>query len=544
MVCVEKILKDSILKSLKTKNEDLSFKITVSVPIGKVKFNFCSNILFSLKGKVDEGLFLDNFLKSPYIKTAEIIKGYVNFNMSELYFYESVKNFSLESINIGKGERVNVEYCSVNPTGFLHVGHARNAILGDAIANVLSKSGFSVAKEYYVNDAGNQINLLAESVKSRYEELKGNPTVFPEGGYLGAEIKEIAKLVGPKDSLEEIGKKSIAFFIENIKKDLLKAGVQHDSWVFESNVIENGYIEKAIKLLKSKDLLYEGQREGKQVEKGENSGETLLLLKTTEFGDDADRPLRKGDGSWTYLAPDIGYHLYKIERGFSNLICVLGADHDSYAKRIKIAVKALKNDIKHETPVCQMVTFNSDGKNVKFSKRKGNSIRLSELLDEVSKDIVRFMILSKKPGTPFIFDFGKAVEVSMQNPVFYVQYACARAHSVLRNYGKSNCEIYENCEALSYSEYQNLIVLCKEWPSVLAESVKTLSVHNIVNYLIKLAEKFHFLWQAGKTDANKKFILENNSKESSARMAIINVFIVVIKDALNTLGIQALEKMD
>jgi arginyl-tRNA synthetase len=530
--------------------------IEISIPNEKIKFHYCTNALFSTQNVNQEALI--NCLKEDsLVSKAEIINQYINLEMNEKFFEEELlrlKN-SPAFLNIGHNEKVNVEYCSVNPTGFLHIGHARNAIIGDAIANILKNTGYDVTKEYYVNDGGAQVELLAKSIYARYLELQGKPLELPEGGYISEDLKEVAKKITAQDSLETISKIGVKYFVENIKKDLAAAGIEHDIWVYESTIIKEKYIEKAIEALKQKNLIYEGSRDDKKAEKGVQSGEKLILLKTTEFGDDADRPLTKGNGSWTYFAPDIGYHFNKIERGFKYLICTLGADHDSYAKRIKIAVKGLKEDIKHETPICQMVTFEKEGKNVKFSKRLGNSTRVSEFIEEVSKDIVRFIMLSKKAGTPFTFDYDKACEISMQNPVFYVQYAYARAHSILRNQNQQQQNnqhqnkqnqtntTQEITKTFTIQEYQNLMIALINWEEVQKETVEKLAPQILVNYAIKLAEKFHSLWHSGKIDPQKRFIIDDTN-ESQARIRLINQFIKTLGATLSSLGISLKEKME
>lgn len=556
---IEEAIK-SILKNPKLYNEqnfiqteefeEILSRIKVIMPNGKITCHYCTNAMFSLNKHVVPSYqqsMIAEFLKNKYFAQVEFIHGYINFKMSAAFFAEAAEHAMSDAIfpNIGHAQAVNVEYCSVNPTGFLHIGHARNAILGDAIARILSKANYKVTKEYYINDAGNQVKLLAESVYARFCEQNKIDYTFPEGGYVGAEIYDIAKLINPKnepDMLAKIGETAVEYFITAIKQDLEAMRVHHDVWVSEKAIVESGYIEKAVKLLQEKGYLYEGTREDKKATKGKMENKPLMLLKTTMFGDDEDRPLTKGDGSWTYLAPDIGYHLNKIERGFNYLICILGGDHDNYAKRIKIAVKLLKEDIQHITPLCQMVSFEYNGQNVKFSKRMGNSLRTKDFIEEVPVDILRFMILSKTPGTPFVFDYESAMTLSMKNPVFYIQYAYARGCSILRN-TNLEAKLHPNSQAFKTSEFHDVLVLISMFKSTVAEAALQLAPHTLVNYAHKLAEEMHKLWQMGKVDSTKRLIIDGNDAETATRLFFVHAFLRTMKEALDMLGISAPESM-
>lgn len=577
-------IKEIILNSIKKTKDffekiDEDLQINVTLPHSKIDAHYCTNILFSLRKNAKPGYeeaIKKELQKHEEISEIEIIGGYINLKMSNTFFERLIKKLYKNElkVDIGHGEKINVEYCSVNPTGFLHIGHARNAIIGDAIASILEHTGFDVTKEYYINDAGNQVKILAESIYARYCEQNNKEYPFPEGGYVGEEIRELAKIVGieviknapeidqeveiktdesRENLIKEIGQFAVNYFLEEIKKDLKAIGIEHTHWASEKEIIESGYIEKAIEKLTKMGLIYEGTREEKKAIKGKETNEDLLLLKTTAYGDDVDRPLKKSDGSWTYLAPDIGYHLNKIERGFKNLICVLGADHDSYAKRLKIAVKTLEKDIKHETPLCQMVSFEQEGKIFKFSKRKGNSLRVAEFITEIDPDILRFTMLSKKPSTQLTFDYEQALEVSMHNPVFYVQYAYARGCSVLRNYSSNGfcepadflkeIEKLENTQTFTQKEFQNLAIVLSIWKKELIDSVKDLAPHLLINYTMKLAEAFHALWQAGKIDPKKRFIIEDDC-ETKIRICLIKVFLKILNFILSILHISTPEKLE
>lgn len=572
---LEKILKDT-LKNNKELFTDQNFvhtqefaqmigEMKITLPnIGsrnKIDSHYCSNILFSLRKFLVAGFEqkLITALKNartddnqPIIVDVQFINGYINLKVSAHIFATITRDILNKDIfptlgldESGKKRKVNVEYCSINPTGFLHIGHARNAILGDSIARILDKANFEVTKEYYVNDAGNQIALLAQSVQARFFESinKSEQHPFPEGGYIGNEIKDIAKLVKEENTLEEIGAIAVNYFLNEIKKDLSDLKIHHDVWSHEKDIINSHYIEKAIDVLKKKEYIYSGMRDSKKAAKGKERHEELLLLKTTTFGDDEDRPLTKADGEWTYLAPDIGYHLNKIERGFNYLICVLGADHDSYARRIKIAVKLLKEDIEHRTPIVQMVSFEDDGKHVKFSKRAGNSIRTHDFIQEIHPDILRFMMLAKTPGTPFVFDYESACTISMKNPVFYIQYAHARGHSIFRNTQAKAC-LHMDAFAFEIEEFQELLMLLSSFKNVLNDAASQLAPHTIANYAQRVAEAMHKLWQVGKIDNSKRVIIEDNEKETQTRLAITQAFLITLATCLEMLGINAPESMN
>lgn len=513
----------------------------------KVPGHYCSNFLFTCKISSEEkASFIVNLQKHPLIDKAEIINGYVNLTLEPSYFLDRVRAILSTNIlpDIGKSGKVNVEYCSVNPTGYLHIGHARNAILGDALARILEKVNYCVTKEYYVNDGGNQINLMAESVHARFCKLNNIDCTFPEDGYKGEEMREVAKTL-PKDvSTEGIKKIAVEFFLNHIKKDLEKINISYDSWVFESQIIKDKYIEKALAIFKEKGYISFEKRYDKRVSKGNVSNNNLMLLKSTLLGDDQDRPLIKADGSWTYFAPDIGYHLNKIERGFKFLVCVLGADHDSYAKRIKIATTLLDDSVVHKTPICQMVSFENKGTLVKFSKRMGNSIRIADFVQEISPDILRFMILEKSADTQFVFNYDNAVNITMKNPLFYCQYAFARASSILRKDNSTSQETNQYSPFFENEDVQDFIITLDMFQQILKEAANELAPHKLVNYTKKLCEKMHKLWQIGKINAANRILLDNNQTESNTRKLLIHAFIKTAKECFYCLGINAPEKME
>lgn len=547
MKTIQTIILNAIKKTPEL-NIDQNIDISI-IPIQKsIEGHYCSNIFHKIKtNKETQKRLFEEIQKHEFIKKITILNGFINISLTEEYFMHSIKNILNSELipNIGNKTPINVEYCSVNPTGSLHIGHARNAILGDAIATLLSKVNYNVTKEYYVNDGGNQIRLLAESIYSRYCELNNITNTFPENGYAGEEIYEIAKILPNNLSITEIEKFAVDFFLNKIKKDLQSLNIKHDQWINESDIIKNNYIQKAIKIFEKNDYLRYGTLENKKVQKGEISKKNLLILKTSLFGDDQDRSLTKADGTWTYFAPDIGYHLNKIERGFKKIICVLGADHDSYAKRMQIAVNLLDKEANYTACICQLVTFKNleNDEIVKFSKRKGNSIRISDFTKFISKDIIRFMMLEKSANTQFVFDSISAKEISNKNPVFYCQYAHARACSIEKNANIENNTILSSI-IFKNEDIQDLIITLEQFTNIIIEATENLAPYKIINYLKKISEKMHKAWQIGKIDNTLRFIIENNKEETQTRIQIIKAFKKVSKQCFELLGINALEKME
>lgn len=552
MFLLQNIISEALI-SLSDYLNSSDCQIFVTIPNGKIAAHYCTNILFLLDRNIKNGqheifhsALIAKLQENPFIQRAWIVNRYINFTMSPEFFIECLHNSAPLYPNLGQNTLVNVEYCSVNPTGPLHIGHARNAILGDAIATLLQKTGFFITREYYINDAGNQIYLLGLSVWRHYaaiHDLHCEPT--KEKLYDTQEVRDFAASLAPgynAGKIDELGQLAVKHFLARIKSDLNLIGIVHDKFVSEREIIAKGYVEKAIALLKNH--VYSGILDDKKASKGENSGEELQLLRTTTYGDDQDRPLVKANGEYSYFAPDIGYHLNKIERDFSWIICILGADHDSYANRIKIAVKMLCESmniaIKHDVLTCQIVSFEHEGQVQRLSKRLGNAVSVSDFVSEVPQEVLRYMILSKSPNTQFIFDYENALNVSMQNPIFYIQYAHARCCSIFRS---TTCTpLICESSVFAISEYQDLIVTMSQFHEVLEYAVKNLEVHSIALYCYKLAESFHKLWQAGKIDASKRFIVSNET-ETSTRLAILDKFRQTLAAGLEILGIKALEQM-
>lgn len=497
--------------------------------------------------------------------TAVAGPGFINITLHNHTLHKELTNILTSkgkygSLTIGTGKSVNVEYVSTNPTGPLHIGHGRNAILGDTIANLLAKAGYNVTREYYVNDAGGQTLALARSAYVRYKQSLGNPisdSDFDEDMYKGEYLipvgESLKETFGDKylkanqsEWFEIFRKFTIDAMMEHIKQDLDLLGVNMDVYTSETNITSDGWIEKALEKLKASGDIYEGvleQPKGHQVDDWEERPQTLF--KSTSYGDDIDRALKKSDGSWTYFAGDVGYHFEKVERKFDKIINILGFDHIGYVKRLTSAVKALKNDQNYAIKTCQMVNFSDNGLPVRMSKRAGNFITVNDLIDKVGKDATRFMMVSRHQDMMIDFDFKQALEQSKDNPLFYIQYAHARIYSVLRH----AIQVFErivttdNLDSLNDEAELNLIKHLIQWPRIVAAAVNQLEPHRIANYLYDLASAFHALWNKGKENTQLRFIEPNNVQHSAARITLIRATASIIAEGLNVLGIEAYEEM-
>ncbi|MBY0581093.1 MAG: arginine--tRNA ligase, partial [Rickettsiales bacterium] len=462
-------------------------------------------------------------------------------------------------INIGKGEKVNIEFVSSNPTGPLHLGHAKGAVFGDAIANLLLKCGYDITKEFYINDAGNQINNLTKSLKIRYKQLLGEKIELEENCYPGEYLIELAKNLHEeiKDDANKLNDENflnnfaVEKILEIIKNELHHLGVYHDNFVSEKQLILQNKVKHCIDFLKEKNLLYQGILEKP---KGESSDDwepkEQTLFRSTNYGDDIDRAVVKSNGEYTYFASDIAYHLDKIERGFNNMVLLLGADHIGYKKRLVSSVNALSDgEAKLDVKICQLVKLLRDGKQIKMSKRSGNFISLEEILDEIGKDALRFAILSKSSDTVLEVDVEKLKQQTKDNPVFYVQYASARANSILKKAKEMQINIENLVKeevdlSLLDSEYDfNLIKMLALYPKILTSCLNTLDPHKITYYLYDLACKFHQIWSKGTKEENIKFITKDNVELTKARILLVHATTLVITSGLKLLGIKAVEQM-
>ena len=489
--------------------------------------------------------------------------GFINFTLKQKVWHKILfnllENCEWEYEQFGKNNNLNLEFVSANPTGPLHAGHARGAVVGDCLARILKLVGFNVTREYYINDAGSQIDILIKSVQLRYlEQLSGIKANIPENFYPGDYLIKIAKKIKNQYSytLEKLDHEKFFLKVNQlvineilnlIKKDLLNLGVEMDVFISEKSIIENGFLDKVLNILNNKKLIYEGilEKPKGKVDIDDWEPRPQLLFKSSLFGDDSDRALKKSDGSWTYFANDMAYHLNKIEKTNGNLVNILGADHLGYLKRIESAVNALSsNKIKLVNKVCAIVHLMNDGERTKMSKRSGNFVMLSDLINDLGKDVIRFIMLTRKNEQVLEFDFKKALAQNKDNPVFYVHYAYARCKSIVKNSKIVDQKFsLEEIKMLMDDNELSLIKLISQWPRVIELSAKHMEPHRICYYLIELASEFHSLWNKGKVDENLKFIHVNDTSVTKSKLALINSIMITIKSGLNILSIKPMEEM-
>ena len=458
--------------------------------------------------------------------------------------------------DVGANERINVEYVSANPTGPLHMGHCRGAVVGDSLARLLEAAGFRVTKEYYVNDAGAQVDTLARSVHLRYREALGEDIgEIAEGFYPGDYLKPVgaalAQEFGDKyvnapetEWLDLFKRRSVEAMLDLIRHDLALLGVHHDLFASEREVQESGAVDRALDLLEERGLVYRGTLpppRGKTIEDWEPK--ELLLFRSTEFGDDQDRPIKKSDGSWTYFAADTAYHLQKLQNS-RELVNIWGADHAGTIKRTQAAVEALAGRPALDVKMVQMVRLLRDGELVKMSKRSGSFVTLAEVVEEVGKDVVRFTMLTRKNDAQMDFDFAKVVEASKDNPVFYVQYAHARISSLKRKSAEAGVDLSSAADlSLLDDEELALVKRAAQYPRVLEGAALAHEPHRIAFYLYDLAAEFHALWNRGNDDPDRRFLLENNPQLSRSRLELALGIGQIIRSGLALMGVAAAEEM-
>ena len=491
--------------------------------------------------------------------------GFINLKLTDSFWRARLSDCLKEGASygdsqMGKGHKVNVEYVSANPTGPLHVAHARGAVVGDALANLLLKAGYDVTKEYYINDAGAQVDKLGQSTYLRYKEALGEDVgTIPEGLYPGEYLKEIGAAIARRDGARWIGKPEVDWLPEmrsfaistlmtEIKADLETLGVHIDVYSSERALVEGGAVDAAFEDLKKQGLIYQGRLEppkGKTPDDWEDREQTLF--RATQFGDEVDRPLKKSDGGWTYFANDIAYHHDKYRRGFADMIDIWGADHGGYVKRMKAAVGAItakKGEL--DVKLCQLVRVMRNGELVRMSKRAGTFVTLRDLLDEVGPDVVRFTMLTRKNDAPFDFDLVKATEQSRDNPVWYVQYGYARTRSVMRQANAQGIAIdglaTAPLERLSDAGEVALIRLIAQWPRQVEAAATAHEPHRVGFYLYDLAAAFHAHWNRGKED-NVRFVVEGDAEVTRARLALVQAVGFVIESGLKVFGVTPVDEM-
>jgi arginyl-tRNA synthetase len=463
--------------------------------------------------------------------------------------------------NFGQGEKINVEYVSANPTGPLHVGHTRGAVFGDALASLLDFVGYDVTREYYINDGGAQVDVLARSAYERYREACGHDPEIADGLYPGDYLVPVGQALKEKygeslldkpeaDWLSEIRTFATEQMMALIRADLALLGVEMDVFFSEKSLYGTGLIEAAIAALEERGLIYEGVLEppkGKAPEDWEPREQTLF--RSTAHGDDVDRPVKKSDGTWTYFAPDIAYHFDKISRGFDGLIDVLGADHGGYVKRMKAAVSALSNgEVPLDIKLTQLVKLFKNGEPFKMSKRAGTFITLRDVVEQVGPDVTRFHMLTRKNDAPLDFDFDKVLEQSKDNPVFYVQYAHARVSSVLRKAADAGIAVDDatlaKVELSDLTHAAELAVAKKiaEWPRLVETAGRSNEPHRVAFYLYELASEFHSLWNRGNEEPALRF-LQDDAVASQPKIALARAVAVVISAGLGILGVTPANEM-
>jgi arginyl-tRNA synthetase len=502
----------------------------------------------------------------PRITSAEVAgPGFLNMRLTA-DVWQGVIKAALTDPNYGKstlgqGQKMMVEYVSANPTGPLHVGHTRGAVFGDALATLLAYAGYDVTKEYYINDGGGQVDVLARSVYLRYQEAHGQDVAFEDGTYPGDYLKPVGQALKDKVGdaylgkgedvwLEEIREFATEKMMDLIRADLKSLNVEMDSFFSEKSLYGTGLIESAIAELKEKGLIYQGTLEppkGKMPDDWEAREQTLF--KSTDFGDDQDRAVQKSDGAWTYFAPDIAYHYDKVNRGFDALINVFGADHGGYVKRMKAAVSALSDKrVPLDIKLTQLVKLYKNGEPFKMSKRAGTFVTLRDVVDQVGASVTRFHMLTRKNDAPLDFDFAKVLEQSKDNPVFYVNYAYARVNSATVKaaaFADVSPATLASVDLSGLTNDAELAVAKKlaEWPRLVEIAAKGHEPHKIAFYLYDLASEFHALYNKGNDDTSMRFVQEGDVSTTQAKIALIRAVSVVIVSGLGILGVIPAEEM-
>ena len=507
-------------------------------------------------------------MQDPRIAGADVAgPGFLNLRLDPAAWHGLVRAAlvagpSFGRSTLGQGRRVNVEFVSANPTGPMHVGHTRGAVFGDALARLLSFAGWDVTREYYINDGGAQVDVLARSAYERYREAHGLEPAISEGLYPGDYLIPVGEALKAKygDSLldqpESVWLKDVRDFatemmMAEIRNDLKVLGVEMDVYSSEKALYGTGEIEAAIATLREMDLIYEGVLEppkGKEPDDWEPRVQTLF--RSTAHGDDVDRPVQKSDGSWTYFAPDIAYHYNKVRRGFDALIDIFGADHGGYVKRMKAAVSALSGGrVPLDIKLIQLVKLYKNGEPFKMSKRAGTFVTLRDVVEQAGADVTRFVMLTRKNDAALDFDFDKVLEQSKDNPVFYVQYANARIHSVLRKARDAGLDVSDKAliaADLSILNHEAEIGMARkiaEWPRLVDIAARNNEPHRVAFYLYELASDFHGLWNRGNEDASLRFIQDGDPATSQAKIALARSVSVVICAGLGILGVTPVEEM-
>ncbi|WP_347718473.1 arginine--tRNA ligase [Sphingomonas sp.] len=499
----------------------------------------------------------------PGVTAVEVAgPGFINLRLTEAAWREELTAILTAGDDygrstVGNGERVNVEYVSANPTGPMHMGHCRGAVVGDALASLLEAAGFDVTREYYVNDAGSQVDTLARSAHLRYREALGEQIgEIPEGLYPGDYLVPVGNLLAAEygdqyaaapegEWLALFKRRTVASMLDLIRADLALLGIHHDVFASEMELQESGLVTQGMAALEGKGLVYQGVLEAP---KGETPDDwepvELTLFRSSQFGDDQDRPMKKSDGSWTYFGADAAYHLQKAAKA-DHLVNIWGADHAGTVKRVQAAVTALTDGrVDLDVKLVQMVRLLRAGEPIKMSKRSGNFVTLADVVREVGKDVVRFMMLTRRADAPLDFDFAKVVEASKDNPVFYVQYAHARIASLQRKAVEAGIDIAALADlTLLDAEELALVKQAAQFPRIIEAAALAHEPHRIAFFLGDLAAAFHSLWNRGNDDPSRRFVLEDQPALTRARLELARALAQVIRSGLALMGVAAAEEM-
>jgi arginyl-tRNA synthetase len=521
-----------------------------------------------LQPRVIAEALASRLMQDPRIAGADVAgPGFLNFRLDPAVWHNLLRAALTQGVDygrskLGQGLRVNVEFVSANPTGPMHVGHVRGAVFGDALARLLAFTGWDVTREYYINDGGAQVDVLARSAYERYREANGLEPEIREGLYPGDYLIPVGEALKAKYGttlleqpesvwLTDVRDFASAMMMEEIRNDLKVLGVEMDVYSSEKALYGTGEIEAAIDTLRSMGLIYEGTLEppkGKEPDDWEPRVQTLF--RSTAHGDDVDRPVKKSDGSWTYFAPDIAYHYNKVRRGFDALIDIFGADHGGYVKRMKAAVSALSNGrVPLDIKLIQLVKLYKNGEPFKMSKRAGTFVTLRDVVEQAGADVTRFVMLTRKNDAALDFDFDKVLEQSKDNPVFYVQYANARINSVLRKARDAGLDVSDatlqtaDLSILTHEAELGMARKIAEWPRLVEIASRNNEPHRVAFYLYELASDFHGLWNRGNDDSGLRFIQEGDPATSQAKIALARSVSVVICSGLGILGVTPVEEM-
>ena len=496
----------------------------------------------------------------PGIAAADVAgPGFINLKLADSVWHDQLRAMLAAGADYGRStagqaKRINVEYVSANPTGPMHMGHCRGAVVGDALAGLLAFAGWDVTREYYINDAGGQVDTLARSAHLRYREALGETIEIPEGLYPGDYLVPVGQafaaefgsryVAAPEaEWLALFRARTVALMMERIRADLALLGIAQDVYFSEASL--GARVQEALDTLKARGLIYEGVLEKPKGEAADDwEPRPQTLFRSTDFGDDQDRAMQKSNGSWTYFAGDVAYHWDKLNRGFDALVNIFGADHAGYVKRMTAAVKALSDGrVPLDIKIVNLVKLLRAGEPVKMSKRAGTFVTLGEVVEEVGKDVVRFVMLTKRPESPMDFDFAKVVEQSRDNPVFYVQYAHARIASLGRKLAEAGLALPEPDLTLLDADELAVVKLAATFPRLIEQAAEAREPHRIAFYLGDLAAAFHSRWNAGNDDPGKRFVLTDQPDLTAARLAMARAVGQVIRNGLAVIGVAAAEEL-